>query len=140
MTLPERHHDQGDDGAERRADARGPSSLAQGRADTPADDGRHRARKDGLLNEVHPGQVAPPLALRNTQGMRGRWARNRRLRCDCAGHWFPHRVTSGACIYGPRRWYWSAIHQGTSPANAALEQLVHGPAGAPLDPSMPCPF
>ena len=48
----------------------------------------------------------------------GRRQRNTRLRCDCLGYWFPHRVTGGACEHGPRADYFHAIRQGATRSEA----------------------
>lgn len=35
--------------------------------------------------------------------MSPRWARNYRLKCTCAGYWFPHRRGGGACDHSKTR-------------------------------------
>lgn len=44
--------------------------------------------------------------------------RNTRLRCDCGGYSFPHRIGGGACDHGPRRDYYLGLRGGLVPSEA----------------------
>lgn len=41
-----------------------------------------------------------------------------RERCNCAGYWFPHRKTGGACFHGPRSDFYLAVRAGLPVAEA----------------------
>jgi len=60
-------------------------------------------------------------------GRSPRWRRNQRLKCECGGYHFPHRIKGGACIHSATAIFHSCIRQGMSEAEAKLEQALEGP-------------
>jgi hypothetical protein len=66
------------------------------------------------------------------------WLRNKRLRCNCTGYWFPHRAGGGACVYGPRAAYYAALRVTRDQLEAFAEwafdtrgKTYHDPAAEP---------
>lgn len=51
-------------------------------------------------------------------GDSSRRRRNFLQKCECAGYWFPHRRTGGACMHGPRSDYFLALRAGLSKPEA----------------------
>lgn len=66
---------------------------------------------------------------------RSRYLRNKRLRCNCPGYWFPHRVTGGACDYGPRRDYFIALRHGADEMTAMAEWAFDAPGKPGIGPT-----
>jgi hypothetical protein len=68
-----------------------------------------------------------------------RWRRNQRLKCECGGYHFPHRITGGACDHSPTQ----AIHlakRGGDKAEIA-DAILDYALSKPHRPShQPCPF
>ena len=44
--------------------------------------------------------------------------KNKRLKCECYGYWFPHRRTGGACTHGPRSEFYLALRAGVEVSEA----------------------
>lgn len=130
-----RRHDQRERGqAETARDPARAVTLPERAQRRPRDDG-HQHGKDGCLSKY----VHDPLSNASLLGVdltrtRGRWLRNKRLRCDCGGYWFPHRRGGGSCDTSPRVWYWRARWQGASETEAQLEQAFHGAGVTSFEP------
>lgn len=67
-----------------------------------------------------------------------RWRRNRRLKCECGGYHFPHRVHSGLCHTSPTRDIHLALRTG-SKGDVIEARLVHAERTAAAS-FAPCPF
>lgn len=68
-----------------------------------------------------------------------RW-RNTRMRCDCMGYWFPHRIGGGACEHSRNRHYHEMLRAGMTQSEAMaelsaadLERMFPLPAAAPVE-------
>lgn len=63
-----------------------------------------------------------------------RWARNRRLKCECGGYWFPHRRGGGACDHSRTRDLHLARRSGD------LDAYIDATFTTTTRPSKECPF
>ena len=62
-----------------------------------------------------------------------RWRRNRRLKCECGGYWFPHRRGGGACDSSPTAALHLARRQG-------IDAYIDATFDARSKPTQRCPF
>jgi hypothetical protein len=63
-----------------------------------------------------------------------RWARNRRLKCECGGYWFPHRRGGGACDHSATR----DIHLASRSRDQ--DAFINATWDASTKPAKDCPF
>lgn len=68
------------------------------------------------------------------------WLRNKRLRCNCAGYWFPHRAGGGACVSSPRAGYFIALRHTSDPLEAFAEWAFETPGKRHDNPAAEPPF